>query len=152
MRFPTHPKVSQNLVTLLERLLTKDPKARINMVELLRDPWVTCEGQYPMRPFKELYVNGRLESDVDPTLTNYLKDMLQLKHRCAPPDPPSRVVTRLTIKHMHVSVTVNQSLMTCPCFPSMYVCTSNTRAGTRQYTTDAVMPEGMASLGSSVYT
>lgn len=89
MRFPTHPKVSQNLVTLLERLLTKDPKARINMVELLRDPWVTCEGQYPMRSFKELYVNGRLESDVDPTLTNYLKDMLQLKHRCATPDPPS---------------------------------------------------------------
>lgn len=81
VRFPSHPPVSESLISLLERLLDKDPKRRITIAELLSDPWVTLNGTYPMRPFKQLFRNGVLQYDPDPPQTNYLKDMLQLQHR-----------------------------------------------------------------------
>lgn len=79
--FPSSPTVSHTLINVLERMLAKDPKKRITIPELQRDPWVTCDGVYPMRPFKDLFKKGLLQYDVDPPITNYLKQMLQLKHR-----------------------------------------------------------------------
>lgn len=81
VRFPTVPSVSPALTNVLERMLAKDPKKRISISELRKDPWVTCEGSFPMRPFKDLFKQGLLQYDLDPPITNYLKQMLQLKHR-----------------------------------------------------------------------
>ena len=80
-RFPAHPAVSPELIDLLKRLLTKDPKQRITVHDAMRHAWVTVGGAYPMRPFKELYVGGHLLADEDPAPSNYLKDMFTLKHR-----------------------------------------------------------------------
>ena len=81
MRFPAVPVVTPSLIELLKGMLTKDPKARITIPELRQHPWVTCNGDYPMHPFKELFHDGMLHFDPDPPITNYLKHMLQLKHR-----------------------------------------------------------------------
>jgi serine/threonine protein kinase len=81
VRFPAIPKVTPSLIELLERMLTKDPKTRITIPELRQHPWVTCDGAFPMHPFKELFRHGMLRFDPDPPITNYLKHMLQLKHR-----------------------------------------------------------------------
>ena len=81
IRFPSTPSVSPALVSVLEQMLAKDPKKRIAISELRKDSWVTCDGAYPMRPFKELFKRGTLQYDPDPPVMNYLKHMLQLKHR-----------------------------------------------------------------------
>lgn len=81
VRFPTTPSVSPALINVLEQMLAKDPKKRITISELRKDPWVTCSGTFPMRPFKDLFKQGLLQYDPDPPITNYLKQMLQLKHR-----------------------------------------------------------------------
>lgn len=81
VRFPATPVVTPSLIDLLERMLTKDPKSRITIPELREHAWVTCDSAYPMHPFKELFRDGLLHFDPDPPITNYLKQMLQLKHR-----------------------------------------------------------------------
>ena len=81
VRFPALPKVTPSLIDLLERMLMKDPKQRITIPELRQHTWVTCSGAFPMRPFKDLFKAGLLHFDPDPPITNYLKHMLQLKHR-----------------------------------------------------------------------
>jgi serine/threonine protein kinase len=81
IRFPSSPVVSPALVSVLERMLAKDPKNRITIPELRNDSWVTCDGAYPMRQFKELFKKGMLQYDPDPPVANYLRNMLSLKHR-----------------------------------------------------------------------
>mmetsp|Transcript_8428 Transcript_8428/g.37635 ORF Transcript_8428/g.37635 Transcript_8428/m.37635 type:complete len:132 (+) Transcript_8428:1479-1874(+) len=39
LQFPSSPKVSRNLQDLLSKMLTKEPRARVRLVDIISHPW-----------------------------------------------------------------------------------------------------------------
>lgn len=58
LRFPQHPQVSHELKDLLLRMLTKNPKERISLSRMMKHPWVTRRGSWPLRTVKEMVQAG----------------------------------------------------------------------------------------------
>jgi [calcium/calmodulin-dependent protein kinase] kinase len=60
---PNKPKVDNNLVTLIKRLLDKDSEKRITMEELLQDPWLTDDGKVILKPPTEKHTKITVTKD-----------------------------------------------------------------------------------------
>lgn len=58
LRFPAQPQVSHDLKDLLLRMLAKDPKERITLSRMMKHPWVTRRGSWPLRSVKEMVRQG----------------------------------------------------------------------------------------------
>ncbi|DBB11245.1 hypothetical protein WJX82_004325 [Trebouxia sp. C0006] len=58
LRFPTQPQVSHELRDLLLRMLAKNPKERITLGKMMKHPWVTRRGSWPLRTVKEMVRMG----------------------------------------------------------------------------------------------
>lgn len=52
--FPAEVPISDSLKGLLMRMLTKNPRERITLAEMARHPWVTLDGRFPLKCFREL--------------------------------------------------------------------------------------------------
>ena len=50
LTFPTHSRIDPHLKSLLEIVLTKDPKKRPTLRNLMSHEWITREHTHPMRP------------------------------------------------------------------------------------------------------
>eukprot|EP00939_MAST-03C_sp_MAST-3C-sp1_P004338 g4338.t1 len=50
LTFPKHTRIDPHLKSLLEVVLTKDPKKRPTLTHLMRHEWITREHTHPMRP------------------------------------------------------------------------------------------------------
>ncbi|CAD7704676.1 unnamed protein product [Ostreobium quekettii] len=64
--FPENVHVSDSLKDLLNRLLTKNPKERITLLEVRHHPWVTGNGRYPLprwTPHSDPYANAAQENN-----------------------------------------------------------------------------------------
>ena len=50
LKFPRDVFVSNSLKHLLSKLLDKDPDSRMDLIEAMRHPWVTYNGELPLLP------------------------------------------------------------------------------------------------------
>lgn len=54
VKYPEGVPISLSLKDLLQQLLTKNPRERISLYEVMKHPWVTKEGQFPLKSHREL--------------------------------------------------------------------------------------------------
>ncbi|KAK3927327.1 Calcium/calmodulin-dependent protein kinase kinase 2 [Frankliniella fusca] len=74
VRFPERPAISASLKDLIERLLLKDPAARITLPEVKQHPWVTADGTEPLPSEEENCVLVELsDEDLEGVVTSIPK-------------------------------------------------------------------------------
>lgn len=61
VKYPPDVPISDALKDLLMRMLTKNPRERITLSELMRHPWITCNQRFPLKPYRELRDNETQE-------------------------------------------------------------------------------------------
>lgn len=54
VKYPEDVPISDSLKQVLGRMLTKSPKERISLQELMRHPWVTMDGRFPIKSYRDL--------------------------------------------------------------------------------------------------
>ncbi|PNW77250.1 hypothetical protein CHLRE_10g428650v5 [Chlamydomonas reinhardtii] len=54
VKYPPDVPITEELKDLLARMLTKNPRERIGMSELMRHPWLTMNNRFPLKPYREL--------------------------------------------------------------------------------------------------
>ncbi|GIL72516.1 hypothetical protein Vretimale_4302 [Volvox reticuliferus] len=54
VRYPPDVPISEELKDLLKGMLTKNPRERITMLELMKHDWVTMNKKFPLKPYREL--------------------------------------------------------------------------------------------------
>ncbi|GLC35996.1 hypothetical protein PLESTB_000527500 [Pleodorina starrii] len=54
VRYPPDVPISEELKDLLKGMLTKNPRERITMSELMKHDWVTMNKRFPLKPYREL--------------------------------------------------------------------------------------------------
>lgn len=74
LRFPSQPPVSHELRDLLLRMLAKNPKERITLGKMMKHPWVTRHGSWPLRTVKEMVRVGE-KPELPPVLPDLLSTL-----------------------------------------------------------------------------
>lgn len=74
LRFPTQPQVSHELKDLLLRMLAKNPKERITLSKMMKHPWVTRGGGWPLRSVKEMIRVGE-RPELPPVLPDLMSTL-----------------------------------------------------------------------------
>ncbi|KAK9823463.1 hypothetical protein WJX72_002919 [[Myrmecia] bisecta] len=74
VRFPSDVPVSDDLKDLLLWLLVKNPKERITLQRVMRHPWVTRQGAWPLRSIREMLRRGE-NPNAEPVLPDLMATM-----------------------------------------------------------------------------
>ncbi|KAK9905511.1 hypothetical protein WJX75_001206 [Coccomyxa subellipsoidea] len=75
LRFPDEPQVSEDLKDLLSRMLHKNPRERITLPIVMKHPWVTKRGAWPLQTVREMGGCPEEEEEINPQLVS-LPDMM----------------------------------------------------------------------------